>query len=170
MSLPITFTEEDARNVPFPHHDLLVIDAQIANKMVSRVWVDDGSSVNILFKPTFVVIGLTEADLASCPIQIYGFNEDSILPMEKIQLPVTLGNEIQCSFKFCTFVVVDSPTAYNVIFGQPALVDFGAITSIRHLCMKFHCDNRGVGTVRGDQKSAQKCYHVSARPIYMVRE
>ncbi|XP_062074917.1 uncharacterized protein LOC133778922 [Humulus lupulus] len=168
MNFPITFTEDNAQNVYFPHHDPLVIDAQIGNKMVSRVLVDDRSSVNVLFKPAFTAIGLTEAYLASCATQIYGFNGDSILPMGKIQLPVTLGNKIQGSFKFCMFVVVDCFTAYNVIFSCPALVDFGAITSICHLCMKFPCDNGGVGTVRGDQKSAQKCYHISARPIYMV--
>ncbi|XP_062086433.1 uncharacterized protein LOC133792541 [Humulus lupulus] len=84
MNLPITFTEEDAWNVHFLHHDPLVIDAQIANKMVSQILVDDGSSVNILYKPTFIAIGLTKADLASCLTQIYGFNGDSILPMGKI--------------------------------------------------------------------------------------
>ena len=71
---------------------------------------------------------------------------------------------------YCTFVVVDFPTEYNMIFGRPTLVDFGAITSIRHLYMNFPCDNGEVGTVRGDQKSARKCYHVSARPIFMVRK
>ncbi|XP_062094005.1 uncharacterized protein LOC133800039 isoform X1 [Humulus lupulus] len=170
MNLLITFTEDDARSVHFPHHNPLVIDAQIANKLVSRVLVDDGSSVNLLFKPAFTAIGLTEADLTSCPTQIYGFNGDALLPMGTIQLPVTLGSELQHSFKFSTFVVVDCPTAYNIIFGRLALVEFGAITSIRHLCMKFPCDNGGVGTVRGDQKNARKCYHVSARPIYMIRE
>ncbi|XP_062119175.1 uncharacterized protein LOC133832916 [Humulus lupulus] len=122
MNLPITFMEEDARNVHFPNHDPLVIVAQIANKRVSRFLVDDRSSANVLFKSTFIVIGLTKADLASWPTQIYGFNGDSLIPMGKIQLPVTLGNGAQASFKYCTFVVVDCPTAYNVIFGRPALV------------------------------------------------
>ncbi|XP_062113092.1 uncharacterized protein LOC133824244 [Humulus lupulus] len=74
INLLITFTEEDARNVHFSHHDPLVIDAQITNERVSRVLVDDRSSVNVLFKLTFTIIGLTEADLASCPTQIYDFN------------------------------------------------------------------------------------------------
>ncbi|XP_062075396.1 uncharacterized protein LOC133779451 [Humulus lupulus] len=168
MNLPFTLTEEDAWNVHFPHHDPLVIDAQITNKKVSRVLVDDGSSVNVLFKPTFTTIGLTEADLASYPMQIYGFDGDSLLPMGKNQLPVTLGNKVQRSFKYCTFIVVDCPTIYNVIFDCSALVNFNTFTSIRHLCMKFPCDNGGVRTVRGDHKSTRKCYHIFAQPILMV--
>ncbi|XP_062074670.1 uncharacterized protein LOC133778679 [Humulus lupulus] len=156
MNLPITFTEEDARNVHFPNHDPLVIDVKIANKRVSRVLVDDESSINVLFKPAFTAIGLTEVDVASCPTQIYGFNGDSLLLMGKIQLPVMLGNKVQGSFKYFTFIVVDYPTTCNVIFGRPALIDFDAITSIPHLCMKFPCDNGGVGTMRGDQKSTPK--------------
>ena len=152
MDLPITFTEEDARHVHFPHNDPLVVEAQIANKKVSRILVDNGSSVNILFKAAFHAIGLTERDLTPCPVQLQGFNGDALMPLGKIQLPVTLrGDHDACAFKHCTFVVVDCPTAYNAILGRPVLVDFGAITSIRHLCLKFPCDNGRIGTLRGDQ-------------------
>ncbi|XP_062080484.1 uncharacterized protein LOC133785249 [Humulus lupulus] len=170
MNLRITLTKEDARNVYFPHHDHLVIDTQITNKRVSRVLVDNGSFANLLFKLTFTAIGLTEVELDSCLAQIYDFNGDSLLQMGKIQLPITLGNDAQNTFKYYTFVVVDCPIAYNVIFGHPALVDFGVVTSIRHLYLKFPCDNDGLGTIWGDQKNAQKCSQVSSRSIFMVRE
>uniref|UniRef100_A0A803PCT4 Uncharacterized protein n=1 Tax=Cannabis sativa TaxID=3483 RepID=A0A803PCT4_CANSA len=74
-----------------------------------------------------------------------------------------------CAFKCFTFVVVDYPTTYNAILGHPVLVDFGAVTSIRHLCMKFSCDNECVG-VRGDQKSVRICYNVSIQIVFMVWE
>ena len=35
IDLPVTFMEEDARHVHFPHNDPLVMEAQIANKNVS---------------------------------------------------------------------------------------------------------------------------------------
>ena len=84
MDIPITFTEEDARHVHFSHNDPLVVEAQIANKTVSRILVDNGSSVNILFKPAFHAIGLIEANLTPCPTQLQGFNGDTLMPLGKI--------------------------------------------------------------------------------------
>lgn len=60
----ISFSEDDARTVHFPHHDPLVIESQITNMIVARVLVDNGSSVNILFKAAFEKIGLTVTDLS----------------------------------------------------------------------------------------------------------
>ena len=79
-----------------------------------------------------------------------------------------MGEVPRQSLKYCTFVVVDCSSAYNAIFGRPLLVEFGAVTSIRHLCMKFPT-NSGIGTVRGDQKDARQCYRVSTRsPVMML--
>ncbi|KAM6548574.1 hypothetical protein CsatB_020250 [Cannabis sativa] len=56
---PITFMKEDAKLVRFPHHDPLVIETPIANKIVARILIENGSSVNLLFKEAFTAIGLT---------------------------------------------------------------------------------------------------------------
>uniref|UniRef100_A0A803PU70 Retrotransposon gag domain-containing protein n=1 Tax=Cannabis sativa TaxID=3483 RepID=A0A803PU70_CANSA len=63
MNLPMTFIEDDTRHVHFPHNDPLVIEAQIASKRVSGILMDNGSSVNIIFKGSFHAIGLVEANL-----------------------------------------------------------------------------------------------------------
>ncbi|KAM6551603.1 hypothetical protein CsatB_001411 [Cannabis sativa] len=127
MDQPITFTEEDAKTARFPHHDPLVIETPIANKIVARVLIDNGSSVNLLFKEAFTTIGLTDRDL--------------------------------------------SPSAYNAILGRSTLVDFGAVTSIWHLCLKFPTQEAGIGTVRGIQGEARQCYNIAAHlPDLMVRE
>ncbi|KAM6590518.1 uncharacterized protein LOC133036965 [Cannabis sativa] len=64
MDQPITFTEEDTKLVRFPHHDPLVIETPIANKILVRILIDNGSSVNLLFKEAFTTIGLMDRDLS----------------------------------------------------------------------------------------------------------
>ncbi|GAV77677.1 hypothetical protein CFOL_v3_21148 [Cephalotus follicularis] len=56
-----------------------------------------------------------------------------------------------------TFLVVDTPSPYNVIIGRPGLNLIEAIVSTRHLLMKFPT-RFGVGEVRGDQQVARQCY------------
>ncbi|XP_060974605.1 uncharacterized protein LOC115696602 [Cannabis sativa] len=83
MDQPITFTEEDAKTVCFPHHDPLVIETPIANKIVARILIDNGSYVNLLFKEAFTVIGLTDRDLSPSGSQLAGFNGQHSSQWEK---------------------------------------------------------------------------------------
>ena len=49
----ITFTDEDAERIHHPHDDATVITLLITDYMTRRVLVDNGSSANILYYPTF---------------------------------------------------------------------------------------------------------------------
>ena len=49
----ITFADEDAERVHHPHDDAIVITLLIANYTTRRVLVDNGSSTNILYYPSF---------------------------------------------------------------------------------------------------------------------
>ena len=72
-----------------------------------------------------------------------------------------------------TFLVVDCPSAYNVIMGRTALNEFKAIPSTYHLKVKFPTP-QGVGEARGDQQHARECYMASlkgeAKEAMMVEE
>ncbi|XP_075488006.1 uncharacterized protein LOC142527165 [Primulina tabacum] len=56
----ISFGPEDLRGVSLPHNDALVIQARVANYDVLRVFVDNGSSVNVIFKEALVQMDLHE--------------------------------------------------------------------------------------------------------------
>ena len=49
----IIFTDEDAKRIHHPHDDAIVITLLIANYTTRRVLVDNGSSTDILYYPTF---------------------------------------------------------------------------------------------------------------------
>ena len=49
----ITFTNEDAERIHHPPDDAIVITLLIANYTTRRVLVDNGSSADILYYPTF---------------------------------------------------------------------------------------------------------------------
>ncbi|XP_042396506.1 uncharacterized protein LOC121986617 [Zingiber officinale] len=49
----ISFRPQDLEGLELPHDDALIIKAIIANSLVARVFVDTGSSVNVLFRSTF---------------------------------------------------------------------------------------------------------------------
>ncbi|KAM6542912.1 hypothetical protein CsatB_007359 [Cannabis sativa] len=54
----ITFNNEDAVKIRFPHNDPLVMEVQIANKMMARTMIDNGASSNTLFKTAYEKMGL----------------------------------------------------------------------------------------------------------------
>ena len=54
----ITFTEEDAKWIHHPHNNALVVNIRIGSMNVHRVFIDNGSSVNVLYYSTFQKMGI----------------------------------------------------------------------------------------------------------------
>ena len=94
------------------------------------------------------------------PNHLWFFGE-GVAPTGSIRLPVTGGTAPTNRTLLTTIIIVDCPSAYNVVIGRPILVDLRAVTSIWHLAMKFPTDI-GVGCVLvGNQREARECYNAS---------
>ena len=76
----IVFMKVDAKWVHHPHTDTLVITIKIANNIVHRMLVDNGSDVNILFWNAYQKIGLTRSNLSPTTSPLYGFTRDHVIP------------------------------------------------------------------------------------------
>ncbi|XP_075473962.1 uncharacterized protein LOC142505021 [Primulina tabacum] len=140
-----------------PHNDALVVTATVVNYDVARIFIDNGSSVNILFKITLDQMNVEGFEFEPISTPLYGFVGHVIPSLGQIVLPLYLGHEPRRVTKMITFTVVDTPSAYNGILGRTALKDFIAVESAYHQKLKFPIGN-GVGVLCGNQKVARRCY------------
>ncbi|XP_073121283.1 uncharacterized protein [Henckelia pumila] len=139
------------------HNDALVIRALIANYDVAHIFVDSGSSVNVLFQETINQMDLGEYKVEPVVTSLFGFTGHAIRPTGLINLPLTLGKDHTSKTRIVSFIIVDAPSAYNVILGRPAMTIFMAVASALYQKFKFPVGNE-IGEVQGDQKISQKCY------------
>ena len=60
------------------------------------------------------------------------------------------------------FIVLDYPSADNIILERPALNTLRVVPSTYHFFLHFSTTN-GIGEIRGDQVSTRECYVASIR-------
>ncbi|KAK7259318.1 hypothetical protein RIF29_24922 [Crotalaria pallida] len=82
-TIPLSFDDND--------YDMLVITATIGNYIVRRMLVDQGSSIDVIFKPLLKSLGLKRSDLSPVLGPLVGFTGDKIVPLGRICLPVSMG-------------------------------------------------------------------------------
>ncbi|XP_073064145.1 uncharacterized protein [Primulina eburnea] len=144
-----SFGSEDLRGVVTPHNDALVVTATIANYDVGRIFIDNRSSVNVLFKSTLDQMKLEGFEFEPVSTPLYGFAGHTIPPLGQIVLPLSLGTYPRRVTKILGFTVVDITSAYNGILGRPSLKDFTAVSSSYHQKLKFPV-KKGVGVLCED--------------------
>ncbi|KAM2799225.1 hypothetical protein COP2_004359 [Malus domestica] len=167
----ICFYPEEERGIIYPHNDPLIMEAHIANFEVRRILVDMGALINIMFVEAFRALNVAE-HLLDCSISpLISFSSDIVQPLGGIHLPFTIGTGPYIATITINFLVVDCPTAYNVIFGRTGINDLKAMVSTNMLLMKFPTPY-GNGYIRGDQLSAQSCYNTSVKQqhLFMPKE
>ena len=157
LDTSITFSDSDMEGCQHPHDDPLVVRAVVANKTVHRVLIDKGSSADIIFASAFDKMGIRREKLEPVNTHLRGFFREKVLPLGSIQLVLTLGDPPCQAMTTARFLIVDAPSAYNMLLGRPSLNAIKAIPSAYHMMIKFPTVS-GVGMVRGDQRVARECY------------
>ena len=114
-----------------------------------RILVDNRSSANIIYLPTFQQLKLDPKRLRPFESPLVNFSGVRVYPRSIVTLTVTVGaqpRQLNCQLDF---LVVDCPSSYNVIIGRPTLNRRKAVRSTYCLKVKFPTDNE-VGEVRGE--------------------
>ena len=158
----ITFSDSYLEGCQHPHDDPLVVCAIVANTTVHRVLIDNGSSTDIIFALAFDKMGIGRKKLDPVSTHLRGFSGEKVLLLGSIQLVLTLGEPPCQATTTARFLIVDAPSAYNMLLGRPSLNTMKAIPSTYHMIIKFPTVN-GVGTVLEDQRVARECYKTSMK-------
>jgi hypothetical protein len=106
---------------------------------VTKVLIDGGAGLNIIFLETLKKMGLDFAGLIT-PIGIpfYGIVPGkAAMPLGQITLPVTFGTQANYRTEFIQFEVADFEASYHAILGRPALAKFITIPQYPYLLLKM---------------------------------
>ncbi|GJX60386.1 reverse transcriptase domain-containing protein [Tanacetum coccineum] len=144
MNTPITFPgviSDDASDEP------LIIEAEVEGYLVRRVYVDEGSSVEVMFEHCFENLpAKVKAGLRETRTDLVGFAGEVAKPLGKIDLEVCFGNEGLSRRMSMKFLVIRAPSPYNIILGRPGLKALHAIPSTIHSMIRFPTP-KGIATL-----------------------
>ena len=116
-----------------------------------------------MFWPTFTQLQLPLDQLRPYGRCLYGFDGDQVEVRGYIELRKTFTNEVASRTEKIKYLVVNAPSAYNILLGRPTLNRIGAVPSTRHMKVKLPSMEGVVITIRSDQKEAKKCYENSLK-------
>jgi hypothetical protein len=144
----ITFNREDHRNrIPNPGQYPLVVDLVIGNARFSKVLMDEGSNLNILYAHTLRLLGIGLDQLRPSMTPFHGVAQGKrVQPLGQIDLPVWFGTPDNFCKETLTFEMVGFRGAYHAILRRPCYTKFVAVPNYSYLKMKMS-GPKGVITV-----------------------
>src|SRR3954467_2628153 len=142
----------------------LVVDALVAGPKFSckfsRVLIDGGSTINILYRDTMVKLGLSERDLERSRTTFHGIVPGlSCTPLGRIRRDVIFGTEENFRREPIWFEVANLNSPYHALFGLTAFAKFMLNAHEPYLKMKIPGPN-GVITIIGDFRKSLECTSV----------
>jgi len=135
--MDITLTKGDLRDVVPHDNDPIVISLVTARRTVHRVLVNHGSSADVMFWPTFQKLQLSPDQLRPYRGCLYGFAGDQVEVRGYIELRTTITDGLTSRTEKMRYLVVNAPSAYNILLGRPTLKRTAAVPSTRHMKVKL---------------------------------
>jgi hypothetical protein len=150
---PITFDQGDHPDrVPSPGKYPLVVDPVIGNIRLTKVLMDGGSSLNIIYAET---LGLLQIDLSSIWAGAAPFHGiipgKRVQPLGQLDLPVCFGTPSNFRKETLTFEVAGFRGTYHALLGRPCYAKFMVVPKL-----KMSGPN-GVITVGSTYRHAYEC-------------
>ena len=124
---------------------------------MTKVFMDGGSGINIIFADTLRKMGRSLESLARSDNTFHGIVPGkAVYPEGVITLEVIFVTPDHFRKEMIDFEVVDWKSQYHAILGRPTFVHFMAVRHYAYLMLKMS-GPKGVITVRGDFQRSDNC-------------
>jgi hypothetical protein len=128
--VPILFSRDDQwMSFLKPGKFPLVLDPVVVEVRLTKVLIDGGSGLNLIFASTLRKMGLDLTGmLVPSKSPFYGIVPgNAVHPLGTVVLPVTFGTRENFRTEFVKFEVANFEYSYHAILGRPALAKFMAV-------------------------------------------
>jgi hypothetical protein len=135
----------------------LVVDPVIGNVRLTKVLMDGGSSLNIIYAET---LELLQIDLSMIRAGVAPFHRiipgKRVQPLGQLDLPVCFGTPSNFRKETLTFKVVGFRGTYHAVLERPCYAKFMVVPNYTYLKLKMPGPNRVI-TVGSTYRHAYEC-------------
>ncbi|GJS14616.1 reverse transcriptase domain-containing protein [Tanacetum coccineum] len=125
----------------------VIIGAKIFGRKVGRVYMDSGSSCEIIYEHCFKKLNpAIKAARVDLKTPLVGFSGECSWFVGEILLEITIGDVPLSRTETLNFIIVRSNSSHNMLLGRIAMQRMGIIVSTIHGAINFHT-KKGIRTV-----------------------
>jgi hypothetical protein len=154
--VPISFSRDDQWTSYFkPGKFPLILDSVVVGSQLTRVLIDGGISLNLLFASTLKKMGPDISKmLTPSRAAFYGIVPGNMAtPLSSVVLPITFVTKDNYRIEYIKFEVADFELSYHAILSRPVLAKFMAVSHYVYPLLKM-LGNIGILTLCGDLKKS----------------
>nr|GEU95859.1 reverse transcriptase domain-containing protein [Tanacetum cinerariifolium] len=101
----------------------LLIEAEMGGHMIHRMYIDGGSSMEILYEHCFNRLRPEiKSQMVPASTSLTGFSGETIWPLGQLRLLVIIGDATHSTKAWMNFMIVNSLSPYNGIIGRPGTI------------------------------------------------
>ena len=115
-----------------------MVDPIIGTKRLTKVLMDGGSGLNILYAETLDAMGIDRSRIWPTRVPYHGIMpRKQVMPLGQIDLPVTFGSPSNYRMETLTFEVLGFHGTYHAILGRPCYAKFMAVPNYTYFKLKM---------------------------------
>nr|GEX95742.1 reverse transcriptase domain-containing protein [Tanacetum cinerariifolium] len=148
----------------------VVIEAKMGGHMIHRMYVDGGSSMEILYEHCFNQLRPEiKNQMVPAATSLTGFSGETIWPLGQLRVLVTIGDADHSTRAWMNFMIVRSLSPYNGIIGRHGIREIQAVPSTTYEILKFPVEG-GIVTIHSTILIPTDCTSLITSPAVSKEE